>query len=249
MLVTIHQPHYFPWLGYLERMLRADVFVLLDHVQFERGNYQNRTRILMDGEPRWLTVPVAQRSQKERIVEKEIDNRQEGPRAWGAVHFANLRHGYRLAPFAREYLPALERLLKTRWERLVELNAAALEFLREAFEIRTPLIRSSELGVQGVKSELILEICRALGADGFLGGMGGSRGYLDIDAFRRAGVRVQWQQFASPPYPQCAPRPGAAAPFVAGLSSLDLLLNCGPHSRDLLLSRAGAGEDEPAAIA
>jgi hypothetical protein len=166
------------------------------------------------------------------------------------VHFAYLRHAYRLAPFAREYLPALERLLKScRWERLVELNAAALQFLREAFAIRTPLVRSSELGVQGVKSELILDICRALGADSFLGGMGGSRSYLDAEAFRRAGVRVQWQQFASPHYPQCAPQPGAAVPFVAGLSSLDLLLNCGPRSRDLLRSRAGAGQDEPAAIA
>jgi hypothetical protein len=250
MLVTIHQPHYFPWLGYLERMLRADVFVLLDHVQFERGNYQNRTRILMDGEARWLTVPVAQHSQKERILDKEVDYRLEGPRAWGAVHFASLRHAYRLAPFAGEYLPALERLLKScHWERLAELNAAALQFLREAFAIRTPLVRSSELGVQGVKSELILDICRALGADAFLGGMGGSRSYLDTEAFRRAGVRVQWQQFVSPQYPQCAPRPGTAVPFVAGLSSLDLLMNCGPRSRDLLTGWAGAGQDEPAAIA
>ena len=58
MKVAIHQPHFLPWLGYLHRMAQADLFVLLDHVQFERRNYQNRTMIRMNGEARWLTVPV-----------------------------------------------------------------------------------------------------------------------------------------------------------------------------------------------
>jgi hypothetical protein len=58
MLVAIHQPNYFPWLGYLDRMAKADLFVVLDHVQFERRSYQNRIQILLEGEPRWLTVPV-----------------------------------------------------------------------------------------------------------------------------------------------------------------------------------------------
>src|SRR3954469_24808552 len=99
MIVAIHQPSYLPWLGYLDRMARADVFVLLDHVQFERGNFQNRTMIRMNGgggaAKRWLTVPVVQRSQKERILEKEIDNRLEGARSWAPIHFSTLRHAYR----------------------------------------------------------------------------------------------------------------------------------------------------------
>jgi hypothetical protein len=235
MIVSIHQPCYLPWLGYLQRMAEADVFVLLDHVQFERANYQNRTRILVDGEPRWLTVPVIQRSQKETILEKEIDNRLQGPRHWGRVHAATLRHAYRDAPCANLYLPALREILDARWERLVDLDVAMLEVLRDAFGIRTPLVRSSELDVRGAKSELILEICRELGADCFLGGMGGSRAYLDADAFRRAGVRVKWQDFRHPFYTQCN-----AGEFVPGLSAVDLLLNRGPLGRHLFIDSAGA---------
>src|SRR5436190_9888435 len=78
MLVAIHQPNYFPWLGYLDRMARADLFIVLDHVQFERRNYQNRAPILLEGVERWLTVPVAQLSQKERIVDKRVDNSEGG---------------------------------------------------------------------------------------------------------------------------------------------------------------------------
>lgn len=230
MIVSIHQPCYLPWLGYLQRMAEADVFVLLDHVQFERANYQNRTRILVDGEPRWLTVPVIQRSQKETILEKEIDNRLQGPRHWGRVHAATLRHAYRDAPCANLYLPALREILDARWERLVDLDVAMLEVLRDAFGIRTRLVRSSELNVAGAKSELILNLCRAVGADALLAGLGGSRDYLDRAAFERNGVRIVYQQFEHPVYAQ-----RGDAPFIKGLSSLDMLLNCGPASGGLLL--------------
>jgi hypothetical protein len=153
MIVSIHQPCYLPWLGYLQRMAQADVFVLLDHVQFERANYQNRTRVLVDGEPRWLTVPVVQRSQKESVLDKEIDNRLEGPRHWGRVHAATLRHAYRAAPYANLYLPALKEILEARWERLVDLDYAMLDVLRDAFGIRTPLVKSSELDVVGMRAD------------------------------------------------------------------------------------------------
>ena len=239
MIVAIHQPCYLPWLGYLQRMARADVFVLLDHVQFERGNYQNRTRILIDGEARWLTVPVLYRSQKERIADKEIDNHLlEGPRHWGTVQFGTLRHAYRTASCAPLYLPLLRDILQARWQRLVELNEALLELLRDAFGIRTPIVRSSELGVGGAKSELILGICRELGAGTFLGGLGGSREYLDVAAFERAGIRVAWQDFRHPVYPQCG-----TGPFVPGLSAVDLLLNRGALGRHLFLEERSAPQE------
>jgi hypothetical protein len=136
----------------------------------------------------------------------------------------------------------LRAIFDCEWQRLVDLNEHTLGFLRDALDIRTPLVKSSELDVRGAKSELILEICRALGADCFLGGMGGSRGYLDADAFRRAGIRVQWQDFRSPAYPQR--RDG---PFVAGLSSADLLLNCGPLGRHLFIGARAPAEARAAA--
>ena len=229
MIVAIHQPHFLPWLGYLHRMASADLFVLLDHVQFERRNYQNRTHIRVDGAARWLTVPVIQRSQKERITEKLIDNRFGGKRAWALSHYATLRHAYRAAPHFPRYAAALRRLYDTRWERLVDLDHAFLDLLREAFDIRTPLARSSELAVDGARGDLILDICRAVGADTLLAGLGGSRDYLDVRAFARAGVRIEFQRFVHPVYRQCD-----GAPFEPGLSSLDLLLNCGPRSAELL---------------
>jgi hypothetical protein len=228
VLVAIHQPHYLPWLGYLHRMARADLFIVLDHVQFERGNYQNRTQVRVNGAPHWMTVPLVQRSQKERIVEKTI----EAGRDWAATHWETLRRAYGGAATA-----PLKSIYETPWERLVDLNAALLEFLRDAFALRTPLVYSSELKVDGAKSELVLNLCKAVGADALLVGLGGSRHYLDRSAFAQAGVEPVFHEFNHPVYPQRGP-----APFNAGLSAVDLLFNLGPDSRRVLLDHSNHEE-------
>ena len=226
MLVAIHQPLYFPWLGYLDRMAKSDLFVVLDHVQFERRNYQNRASILLEGEPRWLTVPVIQVSQKETIIEKGVDNSAEGSRQWGPNHYKTLRYAYRKAPYFESYAPRLREILEARWDRLLDLDLATMEFLREALEIRTPIRLSSQMNPDGARSELLLNICRTVGPGStFLGGMGGSRNYLDKDAFANAGIGVQWQELNHPVYPQCG-----GGPFKPGQTALDLLFNVGPQA-------------------
>jgi hypothetical protein len=240
MLVAIHQPTFVPWLGYFDRMIRSDLFVLLDHVQFERRNYQNRALIRLEDESRWLTVPVVQVSQKERIVEKQVDNPSDlgGNRWWGPSAFLTLRYAYRKAPHFERYAPRLREILEARWDKLVDLNLATLDFLRDALEIRTPMVRSSGLQVEGARSGLLLDICKKVGASTFLGGMGGSRDYLEQDAFKAAHMGVQWQDFRHPVYPQCG-----AAPFIKGLSALDLLFNCGPRASEIV-RQSPVKEDE-----
>jgi WbqC-like protein len=239
MLVAIHQPHYVPWLGYLDRMMKADLFIILDHVQFERRNYQNRTMMRLEGEERWLTVPVVQVSQKELIIDKRVDNTETGTRAWGPTHFKTLKYAYRKAPYFEMYEKRLSDILHASWDKLVDLDLAMLDFLREGFQITTALKRSSEMRAEGAKSELLMNLCVEIGpGTTFLGGIGGSRKYLDVEAFRQAGVGVQWQEFKHPVYQQCG-----EAPFTPGLMSLDFLFNCGPEAAEKLWERT-TREDE-----
>ncbi|MGH8741798.1 MAG: WbqC family protein [Burkholderiales bacterium] len=239
MIVAIHQPHFIPWLGYLHRMAQVDLFIVLDHVQFERRNHQNRAQIRLDGEARWLTVPVEQHSQKELILDKRVDNRDEA-RPWGRSHFATLRHAYREAGHFGAYAPALKRILEARWERLADLDAAMLAFLMDAFSIRTRVVKSSRLAVDGAKSGLILNLCRAVQADALLAGFGGSRGYLEREEFARHGIDIRHHEFSHPAYRQCG-----AAPFIAGLAAVDLLFNAGAQSRALLLAESPCTYETP----
>jgi hypothetical protein len=231
LLVAIHQPTFLPWLGYLDRMLRSDLFVILDHVQFERRNYQNRTLIRLEDEAKWLTVPVVQLSQKEKIIDKRVDNPEDlsGTRWWGPNSFATLRYAYRKSKHFDDYAPRLKEIFHARWDKLLDLNMATLDFLREELQIRTPMMRSSTLAPEGQRSELLLDICQKVGASAFHGGMGGSREYLNKDAFDAAGMGVVWQRLTHPEYPQCG-----AAPFIKGLSALDVLFNCGPRAAEIL---------------
>jgi hypothetical protein len=229
MLVAIHQPHFIPWLGYLHRMAQVDLFIVLDHVQFERSNYQNRSQIRMDGQARWLTVPVLQRSYKERILDKEIDN-QNRAHPWGRNRFAILRNAYCQAGYLNVYAATLKSIFERDWRRLVDLNAAMLNFLRDAFCIHTPILSSAQLGVEGAKAELVLNLCRAVEADALLVGLGGARGYLIPEEFARHGVEIRYHQFTHPRHRQCGP-----APFIPGLASVDLLFNAGPQSRAILM--------------
>src|SRR5262249_40672259 len=151
-----------------------------------------------------------------------VDNPEDmgGTRWWGPNHFNTLRYAYRKAPYLNTYAPRIREILCARWDKLVDLNIALLEFAREALQITTPMVRSSAMEVKGQRSSLLLDICVATGASAFLGGMGGSRDYLEHDAFAAAGMGVSWQDFAHPVYPQCG-----TAPFIKGLSVVDLLLN------------------------
>jgi replicative DNA helicase len=227
-------------------MAEADLFVILDHVQFERRNYQNRTMIRLEDEARWLTVPVVQLSQKEKIIDKRVDNPPdlEGNRWWGPNSFNTLKYAYRKAPYFESYAAELRDIFHAKWDKLVDLDMAGLEFLRKHLEIATPLVKSSTLCPEGQRSELLLDICQRVKASTFLGGMGGSRTYLNQDAFDRVSMGVKWQDFKHPVYPQ-----QGAAPFIKGLSALDLLFNCGPRSAEILRGAQRKANDELLAAA
>lgn len=234
MIVSISQPTFLPWLGYMHRMVQADLFIVLDHVQFERRNYQNRTRIRLENRERWLTVPVQQQSQQERIIDKLIANPEaEETRWWGADMIRTLRHAYRSAPHLDVYLNTVKDIIESRPERLIDLDLEMLEFLRKALSIETPMLTSSSLKVAGTRSDLILNLCLEVDADTYLAGMGGSRDYLDREAFARAGVEIAWQDFQHPRHIQCG-----GGDFISGLSSIDMLMNLGPESRHLLSNTA-----------
>jgi hypothetical protein len=122
------------------------------------------------------------------------------------------------------------------WSRLIDLDLEMLRLARMWLGIDTPLRRSSELGLCGEKTDRILDMCTKLGATAYLSGRGGSTGYLDVERLEGAGVRVLWQDFAHPTYPQRYPELG----FVPYLAFLDLLFNCGPSSREVLFGTAPA---------
>lgn len=237
MIVAAHQPHYLPWLGYLDKLAASDLFVVMDDLQYETQNFQNRNRLKLDAGPFWLTVPLLRGAQADRICDKRIDNTGRGGRHhWQERHWRTLVTHYGRTPGFARYAPALEDVFVRRWDLLVELDLHMLELARTWFGIKRPIMRSSSLGLTGQKTDRIISMCRAVGARTYLTGKGGSTGYLDVEALARAGIAVIWQQFQHPQYPQ---RYGGLG-FISHLGFLDLLLNCGSDA-PAILSSSGEG--------
>jgi len=231
MLVGIHQPHYLPWLRYVEKIARSDVFIVLDDVDYEKGGHQNRNRIKTAHGALQLTVPV-RRSLQRPIPEIEIDVRSR----WQEKHRTALEQSYRQASYWERYWPALAGIWEREWSHLAELNRAMLEALLPLFGITTPVVYSSTIPVRGQSTRRLAELCRAVGGDAYLSGANAVDTYLDDGVLREAGIRLVRQEWEAPVYRQLYPRAG----FVPDLSVLDLLMNEGPRSLEILLAAGGA---------
>ena len=223
MRLAAHQPQYMPWLGYFDKMARADRFVLLDTVQYKKNEWQNRNRIRTASGWQWITVPVRYRFPM-RIREVPIDSSSP----WRRKQCEALRQSYARAPYRDVLLPLLEALLERPIDDLATLNAESIRLLARLLEVRTPLVLASALDdIPEGADERLIALCRMLGCDTYLAGQGG-HGYMDLTLWRRAGITVEFQDFHHPVYPQCHDG------FEACLSAIDLLMQRGTGAAAVL---------------
>lgn len=221
MIVAIHQPQFCPWLGYFDKMRRANLFVILDDVQFEKNNWQNRNRIKTSNGATWFTVPVSFHFGQE-IREVQVNNLTD----WQKKYRMTLTQSYAKTAGLAGAKGFFDELFGRRWERLIELNLFTISWMARSLGISTPLRLSSELKAEGQSTDRLVDICQKSGADTYLAGAGG-RNYMDLGLFEKVGVRVDFQDYEHPDYAQLH---GA---FVPKLSALDLLLNAGERSAQI----------------
>jgi WbqC-like protein family len=239
MRISITQPTYLPWLGYFDLIDQADTFVVLDTVQFEKQSWQQRNRIKTPTGLLWLTVPVVFRGLLgQKILEVEIREAD-----FWRKHLRGIEINYGRAPFLDEYFPRVSRILQDcgSGTRLVDLNLRLLGWFMEVLGIRTPVLRASELGQPGKRTELLANICRHLGATQYVSPLGSAVYLLDeMSYFRDCGVEVVFQNYAHPEYAQLFP------PFLSHASTLDLVLNEGGRSLEIIRSgqRKGFSPEE-----
>ena len=221
--VVISQPMYFPWVGMLEQMRLADVFVHLDDAQFSKGGFFNRVQLKTAAGTPWFTVPLAENKRGQLLNEMRMAEHD-----WRRKHLATLKQTYAAAPHVEEMLGLVESVFKNEHESLAALSAASVEMLAEFFEIIPKEIQwSSAMGVEGTGSARVLAVCEALGAERYVTGHG-AREYLNHESFEAAGIRVEYLDYRKREYPQLH---GAFTPFV---SALDLAANCGRAGREVI---------------
>lgn len=219
MIIAIHQPQYLPWLGYFDKMIKADAFCYLDNVQYKKNEWQNRNRIKTAQKQQWLTVPVLYRF-PQKINEVKINNAVN----WKRKHLQALITNYNKSPFFREYIGFFEAVYAKDWEFLSELNVYLIDQICDMLDLQAKrTVPASTLSLSDDPTGRLIDICKALGGDTYLSGQDGAK-YMDLEQFNQQGIQVMVQDFQHPEYPQLF------GDFVSHLSIVDLLFNCGPES-------------------
>jgi hypothetical protein len=219
----VHQPQYLPWLGYFDKIKRADIFVLLDNVQFKKNEWQNRNRIKTPNGLQWLTVPVMYRH-PQLINEVEINNRDK----WQHRQKQAIISNYKKAPCWSLLEEFFEEIFSSEWRCISQLNIFTVKRLAGILGIRTPIYIASELGEFSENpDERLIAVTRHFNGDTYLAGSGG-REYMEVGKYAQKGINVIFQEYKHPVYSQLY---GDFIPFA---SVVDLLFNHGSESLKII---------------
>lgn len=227
-VLTAHQPGYLPWLGLFSKIACADLFCAFDAVQYERRGWTNRNQIKTQNGPLMLTVPVYT---QEHFGTTVCETRIVAGTPWARKHMRSIEFAYKKALYFEQHFAGVGAVLDLYADggMLADLNLDLLRYFMRALGLQVPIVRASDYEFRGSKSMLVLDMCIQLHATAYIFG-GEGESYADKKTFHEAGIQPWFQKYAHPVYPQLH------GEFVPNMSVLDLLMNCGPDSLEILKS-------------
>jgi len=231
-ILIAHQPEFLPWLSYISKATMGDVYFLLDTVQFSKEDFQNRNKIRIKNNMgwQWLTLPILLGKRKLiNLSEIKIDNKVE----WQQKHLKSIKLSYGRSPYFDEIYPEIEKIYnKFDGVFLVEFVVSLIKYAFNKFDINIPIYRTSELknlgfDLDGKKSDLVIEMCKAVDAKSFVFGQSGHT-YIEKEKFHNHNIKSVFQKFEHPIYSQIH------GEFIPKMSFIDLLFNHGNKAVEIL---------------
>lgn len=220
-IIGIHQPNFFPWLGYFNKIYRSDEFILLDDVQLQKtaGSWVNRCQVLLFGHKKWMTASINRDfSGTKKINQIEINDITK----WRKTFFRSIEQSYKRHPHFNEVIGELEELIFFEEENLSKFNTNAIINIIKKLEFSSEkLVKSSSLEANGTSNELLIDLVKKSFGNIYLCG-GGAETYQDDELFLKNDIIISYQNFTHPKYPQ-----NKNKDFVQGLSIIDCLMNIG----------------------
>ena len=231
MKLVGHQPEFLPWLGFFHKLTLGDTYMIVDNVQFKKKHFENRNRISTRNGALWITVPVHTQGRFEQHINQvAIDNRSN----WQRKILKSIELNYAKTPYFSQYWPFFAQVIGQERHNLAELNEELIRGCLSFLGIKVNVVKSSELGIVEQGTDLIVEMCKSVGATTYVSGQSG-RDYLDEVRVTQAGIELIYQQFTHPTYQQMS------TPFLPQMSVIDLLFNTGEKAGEYIRS-AGTTE-------
>lgn len=189
MKLGIMQPYFVPYIGYWQLMNAVDKYVIYDDVNFIKGGWINRNRILVNGQPKYFNIPMIGASPFKLINEIGVNNDLQ-------LINKNLRiieAAYKKAPYYKDVYPIVEEILKCGKNDIAGYIEESFKVINKYLGISTELIVSSNLkkdcSLKG--QDKVLQICGLLGATEYYNAVGGQELY-SFDAFEKHGIKLKF---------------------------------------------------------
>jgi hypothetical protein len=144
-------------------------------------------------------------------------------------HLLSLKQAYADAPYLSDHLQFAEKIFSTAFDQLIDLNMAIIDHLMLYLGVDTEIRKLSELNIKNGGDHLLIEICRFFKASTYIAPAAAGK-HLNADLFEIAGIELRYAKVRSCIYPQLW------GDFIPDLSTFDLLFNCGPKAREILIS-------------
>lgn len=215
-IITIHQPEHLSYLGLFHKISMCDTLVLLDNVHYEKNYFQNRNQVNTRDGVRYITVPVT--NTHGPISEVQIVDSYFTHQCLKNVK--TIEQAYSRSPFWKDYGNEFLDIYTSPHVSLSAYNEVLLRWALERLHIDVEIYKANELGVQGAKTDLLVDICNKVGADKYIAGKSG-KDYLEMDKFS---IPVEIQRFSHPVYTQYG-----KTEFTPYMSVIDALFNVGPE--------------------
>lgn len=224
IITSIHQPDFFPYYGYFNKIYKSNVYIVMDNVQLSKSGWTHRDKIKTNKEVNWITIPIKNIKKKQLIKDCLINNDVN----WKKKHINMIKENYKNSKFINEGIEIINDLYKLNTNYLFEFNFNIINKLFEIFKINVDIKLLSQLDLNGEKSELLVKILKKINSNLYLSGEG-AKNFIDLDLFKYNNIEVVFNNFNHPIYEQIHGN------FVKNLSILDIILNCGITETEKLI--------------
>ncbi len=215
MIVSIHQPDYIPYIGYFYKIAQSDIFVFLDDAQFSNDNMHNKNRIKTPQGELTLKIPV---DYKFGDAINKVRTKDE--LRWKEKHLKTIEMNYSKANSFQEIFPKFSELVMKEYNNLADMNIEINKWICAGFGLKPKFIRTSEMNINTVREERVIDICIDVGADTYISG-NGARAYQVDEHFSDRGVALKYTDYHPIEYSQLWKE------FIPNLSVMDYIFNCG----------------------
>jgi len=223
MKIGTIQSNFLPWRGYFDFIREVDLFIIHDDIQYTKGDWRNRNKIMTPRGAEWITVPVHYRQSSQLIEETAIDY----SKPWARGMLNRIRDSYRKAPCFEPYYSEMSDLLVEPADSISDLNLRLIHWVCSHLEIKTPITFSREYNPQGAKTERLIGILKQVSATTYLSGPS-AQAYLEPELFEQAGIGLEYKVYDYREYEQLYP------PFEPAVSVIALMFMVGKDAKTYL---------------